>query len=107
VRIVGATGSVVLNGKELRRVLGQSDIKSTLFSVRPAPEGGFVFEGKGAGHGVGLCQRGADGMASLPYNHNYEEILAHYYPGTILEPATAAASPPSEKQPQTALNPGS
>ena len=42
-----------------------------------------VFAGKGWGHGVGLCQVGAYGMALR--GADYAEILAHYYRGARLE----------------------
>ncbi|MBQ6773078.1 MAG: SpoIID/LytB domain-containing protein [Synergistaceae bacterium] len=42
----------------------------------------FVFYGRGWGHGVGLCQYGAMAMADKGYKA--EDILAHYYPGTIV-----------------------
>jgi SpoIID/LytB domain protein len=45
-------------------------------------DGGFVLRGAGWGHGVGLCQIGAAVMAGQ--GKSYEEILAHYYPGTNL-----------------------
>ncbi len=41
----------------------------------------YKFKGKGFGHGVGLSQWGALGMAQEGYN--YQEILKHYYSGTI------------------------
>jgi stage II sporulation protein D len=60
----------------LRRVLGYTKLKSTWFNV------GFegdevVFAGRGFGHGVGLCQWGAKGMAEAGYA--YRDILKHYY----------------------------
>jgi stage II sporulation protein D len=48
--------------------------------ARPADPGGFVFTGRGWGHGVGLSQWGAKAMAEK--NMNCEQILAHYFPGT-------------------------
>ena len=39
-----------------------------------------LFDGRGAGHGVGLCQLGADRMGQA--GRSYREILAFYYPGT-------------------------
>ncbi|NLK38158.1 MAG: SpoIID/LytB domain-containing protein [Epulopiscium sp.] len=49
-------------------------------SISTATGGGtFVFQGAGNGHGVGLSQKGAQGMALQGYN--YEEILKHYYQG--------------------------
>ena len=38
----------------------------------------FIFAGAGWGHGVGMCQTGAAGMAHEGYS--YSEILNHYYP---------------------------
>ena len=45
--------------------------------------GAFVFEGKGYGHGLGMSQWGAQGMAEAGFS--YEDILSHYYPGTVLQ----------------------
>jgi stage II sporulation protein D len=44
--------------------------------------GGLTFRGSGSGHGVGLCQRGADQMGSS--GRGYRDILAFYYPGTAV-----------------------
>ena len=47
----------------------------------PTPgEALFVVSGRGWGHGVGMSQWGAYGMAREGYDH--EQILAHYYYGT-------------------------
>jgi len=59
--------------------------------AQPAPptsvpgEALFVISGRGWGHGVGMSQYGAYGMANA--GRTYEEILAHYYTGTELGPA--------------------
>src|SRR3954465_9322275 len=45
----------------------------------------FVISGRGWGHGVGMSQWGAYGYAR--HNATYDQILAHYYPGTTLAPA--------------------
>lgn len=45
----------------------------------------FVFTGEGWGHGVGMSQYGAKGMAEAGFD--YEEILTHYYTGTHLKQA--------------------
>ena len=67
-------------GKELeiRKWLSSSHLYSSAFEVIPLADG-FRLEGKGWGHGVGLCQIGAAVMGSLGYD--YREILEHYYPG--------------------------
>ena len=45
-------------------------------------KGSFHFEGRGYGHGIGMCQDGARGMANL--GKTYEQILKNYYPGSKL-----------------------
>lgn len=75
--------STLIVGKELeiRRILSENHLKSSAFEVRM--EGDEVtLEGRGWGHGVGLCQIGAAVMASKGYT--YREILQHYYPNTEL-----------------------
>lgn len=70
-----------MEGKKFRQYLGYDLIRSTNFSVK-REKGVFTFLGKGWGHGVGLCQWGAKGMAERAFS--YEAILQHYYPGTRL-----------------------
>jgi stage II sporulation protein D len=45
----------------------------------------YLFKGKGYGHGVGLSQWGARGMAMKGYS--YQEILFHYFPGCEIKKA--------------------
>jgi stage II sporulation protein D len=74
-----------VRGETLREVLGETlgarTVKSTWFDVRRSG-GTFVFEGRGFGHGVGLCQAGA--LARVRAGDNLKAILQHYYPGTRL-----------------------
>jgi stage II sporulation protein D len=64
-------------GIPLRDLREDFKLKSTFFSCKK--EGEFlVLQGKGFGHGVGLCQEGAMGMAK--YGYNFEQILSFYYP---------------------------
>ena len=63
------------------RALGWNRVRSDLYEVRRGGNG-FVFEGYGAGHGLGLCQNGAAVMGEL--GKTYREILAFYYPGTTV-----------------------
>lgn len=67
-----------LSAKELRNALGADVIRSTNFTVQWS-EDYVVFSGKGWGHGVGLCQWGAFGMAREGVF--YRDILFFYYPG--------------------------
>jgi stage II sporulation protein D len=70
-----------ITAAELRQRLGFERLPSLAFSIRPAG-GGFLFEGRGSGHGAGLCQWGAAGLARA--GEDYRRILARYYPGTEL-----------------------
>lgn len=82
--IRGGGGQVVLSASAVRFALGRSlgwqTLPSDLYEVRSAGDR-ILFRGYGSGHGVGLCQLGADAMGIA--GKNYREILAAYYPGTI------------------------
>ncbi len=71
----------VLRTEELRQKLGFSLLQSSLFTWSAATSG-IQFSGQGAGHGVGLCQWGARGMARE--GKSYDQILQHYYSGSHL-----------------------
>ena len=76
--IVGERGSATVEGDlRIRRLLG--GLKSSMFEVRKVA-GRWEFSGGGFGHGVGMCQTGAIGMAEG--GRSYREILGHYYTGT-------------------------
>lgn len=81
VTVHGTGRSVRLRGNDFRRMLGYDTFKSTLFAV--AVDANWArFSGRGYGHGVGLCQWGAKGMAEQ--GHTARQILEFYYPGTVL-----------------------
>lgn len=77
----GQGGAVAMSGEVLRKTLGYENIRSTIFEVARGADA-FIFRGRGNGHGVGLSQWGAKGMAAAGYS--YKEILRHYYPGAEL-----------------------
>jgi len=52
--------------------------------VTTTEDGNICFAGKGWGHGVGLCQWGAEGLARDPLKYKCESILTHYYPGITI-----------------------
>lgn len=66
---------VVMSGRELREKLALS---SSCFSIESNDQG-ITFTTVGSGHGVGMSQYGAQGMAKEGYS--YDEILKHYYTG--------------------------
>ena len=83
--VLRGTRTFVVRGEIFRdavtRALGAGSLRSTLFSVKKTRDG-FVFAGKGFGHGVGLCQAGA--MARLRAGASADDVLRHYFPGTSL-----------------------
>ena len=81
VTVRGTRGSARLRGNDFRRMVGYDTLKSTLFAVDI--DGDVArFSGRGYGHGVGMCQWGAKGMAEQGYTAR--QILDYYYPGTVL-----------------------
>ena len=78
-------GSVRISAGSFRfaigRELGWNTVRSDLYEVQSGG-GHILFQGRGAGHGVGLCQRGAEQMGAA--GKSYRDILAFYYPGTAV-----------------------
>ncbi len=83
-RIVGSR-AITVPGVALRvavgRHIGWERLKSNWYDVSARGDR-LVFHGRGSGHGVGLCQVGAEVMGEE--GKTYQEILAYYYPGTKL-----------------------
>ena len=71
-------GKTVITGKQARSLFG---LRSAMFTFRWGEEK-IVFHTKGYGHGVGLSQNGANGMAK--HGSAYREILLHYYTGVTI-----------------------
>lgn len=71
-----------LRANNFRLFLGPDFMRSTLFTVSKE-KNEFIFKGHGWGHGVGMCQWGAKGMAEE--GKDYNEILKHYYTGANIE----------------------
>ena len=83
-RVEASAGGLVLTGLDVRFALG---VRENLFQIEREWRGEnierFRFVGRGFGHGVGMCQVGAYGMALS--GRTYDDILRHYYPGITLE----------------------
>ncbi len=81
----GNQGSKTISGSAFRAALARSfgamSVKSTYFEMKEKRRR-YVFKGQGFGHGVGLSQWGAHGMARA--GHSYQDILAFYYRDTQL-----------------------
>ncbi len=85
-RIVTDKGDFLCGGDKVRWLtsggrVGAGAIQSSLFYVTRKGEH-FVFVGGGWGHGVGLCQEGAEGRAQA--GQSYAQILHHYYQQAVL-----------------------
>jgi stage II sporulation protein D len=83
--VVGTEGRSRLKGSRVRSALG---LKESLFIVEPERDEqghitNFVFTGRGWGHGVGMCQTGAYGLARDGYS--YKAIIQKYYTGVKLQ----------------------
>ena len=63
------------------RTLGWDELRSDLYEEEDRGNS-IQFRGRGQGHGVGLCQSGAESMGEQ--GHGYRDILAYYYPGTAV-----------------------
>lgn len=92
------TNSQLISASTLRfaigRALGWNQVRSDLYDVQTTRD--YVsFTGRGAGHGIGLCQAGAEEMAKE--GQNYRQILAFYYPGAV--PSVNAHGLPWQKRP--------
>lgn len=75
-------GTTAVEATELRKALGWSRLPSTNFAISRSGDL-VIFEGKGYGHGVGLCQWCALSMARD--GKTYKEILSFFYPGTVIQ----------------------
>ena len=100
VEIRGSGGTVFIAGDRIRYSLGGLRSNLIAVSVRQGKDGApefFIFRGAGYGHGVGLDQSGAAGMAGAGYSA--EEIVRHYYPraelSSPLPPAPPCSYPPA------------
>ena len=89
--VIGERGRQVVRGFDVRTML---DLRESLVVIEPQRDArgaleAVVFAGKGWGHGVGLCQVGAYGMALRGVR--YRDILGHYYRGATIERIAASS----------------
>ncbi len=78
-RLVGGDGEASdLSSEDFRLALGSRVVRSTIFKIRRGREHFEFTDGRGFGHGMGLCQWGMQEMALR--GHHAGAILKHYYP---------------------------
>jgi stage II sporulation protein D len=81
-------GTFRIFGDRIRYVLRRKEpwgaiLRSTMFEIDHMDGNGLQIWGRGYGHGVGLCQWGAMGMAAKGWNAR--QILSYYFPGIDLQ----------------------
>jgi stage II sporulation protein D len=81
VRMATDGGNIEMNSNPFRLLVGATKMKSTLCSIGISGKT-ILFRGRGYGHGVGMSQWGAEGMARK--GAAYEAILRQYYPHTTV-----------------------
>lgn len=72
-----------VHGMHIRGLLGLKDNVFRWLTVGQGATRRWIFYGRGWGHGLGMCQTGAYGMALE--GATFEQILQHYYPGVHLQ----------------------
>lgn len=82
-KLDGLSVSENTNSNQNTPVISTGDYQIYDVNISTVENGTFVFEGSGNGHGVGLSQNGAQGMAQQGYS--YEEIIKHYYTGVTID----------------------
>ncbi|QDP39488.1 SpoIID/LytB domain-containing protein [Radiobacillus deserti] len=73
-----------VNLNKIRPMIGGTIFKSYLIDSLEADKESYTMKGRGFGHGVGMSQWGAQGMAES--GKSYREIIQFYYPGTKITP---------------------
>ena len=81
VEIVSASGSKEMRANDFRLLVGPNTLCSTAFIAKSNGKN-ITFSGNGWGHGVGLCQHGAQTMATKGFK--WMEIISYYYPKSEL-----------------------
>lgn len=80
IEIIGSNGTKTLKGGRIRSALR---LREQLFVIDKRYSGdrvtSYTFTGRGWGHGVGMCQYGAFGLAKMGVK--FDDIIRHYYTG--------------------------
>ncbi len=83
----GDDKTVSVYGNNIRSVIRTADnkniLRSNLFNISTDENGEVTINGRGYGHGVGLCQWGSIYLSREGWS--YQEILSHYFPGTDIQ----------------------
>ena len=86
IKLLGSTGkSDFLRAEDFRLAIDRTGrkLRSTMCQIVELDDKWAFFSGRGWGHGVGMCQCGAQGMARN--GKNTQQILSYYYPGSKIK----------------------
>lgn len=83
ISIKHGNGTTHFQPNNFRIIIGPSKLRSTRITSIKKLKNGFLIKGRGAGHGVGLCQWGMKRQAEKGFS--YKKILTFYYPGTKIK----------------------
>lgn len=87
ITIISGEKKFYIDGEyNIRQLFGGLKSGLMIIEKKKDPSGrivSLIFTGAGWGHGVGMCQTGAIGMAER--NYSYSDILKHYYSGVRIE----------------------
>jgi stage II sporulation protein D len=81
-------GTTTISGNNFRLLFPPEKMRSLYFTSKKSGRS-LLLSGHGWGHGVGMCQWGARGMALKGYD--YHEILKHYYSGVSIAPVRSSS----------------
>jgi stage II sporulation protein D len=77
------SGELAITGPKFREIMGSAKFRSAAFEIAMEGPGTWHFQGRGNGHGVGMCQWGAKTMGEKGYKT--ASILKFYYPDATLQ----------------------
>lgn len=75
---------VEVNAAEFRLAMGSTEFKSTIINEVNIKGGTITFTGQGYGHGVGLCQWGAE-IYARDQERSAEQIVKHYFKDVVIQ----------------------
>lgn len=105
VKLTFEKGESRITGPRFREIFGMSVIKSTMMILTANPDGSYLINGKGYGHGIGMCASGANGMAKAHPEYTYRDILNRYYTGIEIKMMRPDGTLASVAFPTTAVMP--
>ncbi len=83
IRIIIGTTITTVTWQDESESTDMTVLPSSYFTINSTENGEYIISGGGYGHGIGMSQNGAKGMADKGYG--YEEILQKFYPGVIVK----------------------